>query len=99
MFAYIWEYRVASRHVEEFKRHYGAEGSWVELFRRAQGYADTRLLRDRDDPERFVTIDTWVSAAAYAAFRERFAAEFEALDSACGALTLEETHLGVFDAA
>jgi len=99
MFAYAWEYRVRPDAIDEFVRHYGPGGSWVVLFSRADGYLGTRLLRDREDPERFVTIDTWVTAAACAAFRERFAADFDALDAACEALTLEERHLGDFDTA
>jgi quinol monooxygenase YgiN len=96
VYVYVWEFRVHAAAVEEFIRHDGGDGSWVQLFRRADGYLGTRLLRDRDDPNRFVTIDRWRDEAAMARFRERFAEPFEALDRQCGALTASETLLGHF---
>lgn len=71
----------------------------MALFRRAPGYLDTRLLKDRDVPGRCVTVDRWESEAAYRAYRERFAAEHDAIDRACEALTVEETVLGAYGEA
>jgi heme-degrading monooxygenase HmoA len=45
---------------------------------------------------RYVTIDRWESAAAFDAFRRRYAREFEALDRDCEALTTDERPLGSF---
>lgn len=97
MYTYIWEYRVGKAHVPEFVRHYGPDGTWVALFKRAEGYVGTVLFRDRDRPDRFVTIDTWRSAAAHEAFRRAFATEFDDLDRHCETLTERERFLGSFD--
>ena len=35
MYVIIWRYRVKPEQADVFERHYGAAGSWVELFRRA----------------------------------------------------------------
>ncbi len=96
-YSYIWEYRVKEGCAEEFERHYGPEGTWVQLFRRASGYLGTSLYKDVDAPDRYVTIDRWESAAAFHAFRKQFAAEFKELDDRCESFTVSETPLGSFD--
>jgi heme-degrading monooxygenase HmoA len=96
-YTYLWEFIVKPEHVVEFQRHYGPEGSWVTLFRRAPGYIDTLLLRDRTNPVRFITIDRWQSADAHGAFRSAFAQEYAQLDARFSHLTAQETSLGVFD--
>ena len=99
MFSYIWEYRVRPECVDDFLAHYGPDGTWVALFRRATGYLSTQLLRDPSEPSRFLTIDSWETAADHAAFREQFEPEFVELDARCEALTVSETHLGDFETA
>lgn len=96
MIVHVWEYRVLPASEAEFRGRYAPHGSWVRLFRRGSGHVETRLLRDAVVPGRYVTIDVWESDAAYAAFRESFAAEYAALDDACAALTTSERSLGTF---
>ena len=96
-FIYIWAYRVPPEMVDEFRRIYGTQGAWVRLFRQAPGYLDTNLYQDRNDGERYVTIDRWESDTAFRDFRARFTKEFEQLDSDGEHLTLEETPLGELD--
>jgi len=96
-YTYMWEYQVRPDREPDFLRDYGPDGAWVTLFRRAEGYVSTHLYRDRDDPLRFVTVDTWESEPTHQEFRLRFAAEFAKLDQACEALTIRETPLGRFD--
>src|SRR5262245_2421788 len=92
----IWEFEVPAPAEAEFQRHYGLRGSWVELFRRDPAFIETLLLQDPARPGRYVTIDRWHSAEAYRSFRQRFSAQYEALDRACEALTRRETDLGSF---
>ncbi len=89
-FVAVWKFTVAAARVPEFVRAYGPEGDWAELFRRAEGYLATRLVQDLDDDGVFVTIDSWTSQQAYAAFREKFAEEYAALDRRCERLTEDE---------
>lgn len=96
-FAYVWEYEVRPDREAGFRREYGPDGAWVALFRQAPGYVSTALYRDRDQPHRFLTVDTWVSERAHQEFRRRFADAFARLDAACEQLTLRETPLGGFD--
>jgi heme-degrading monooxygenase HmoA len=95
-YTYIWAFQVRPDNVEEFLRHYNSVGTWALLFRRAPGYIGTRLLRDRNDPLRFVTVDDWESDRDYNAFRTQYSFEYEALDRACEGLTSAETLVGQF---
>lgn len=96
-YAYIWEFTVPAEHRDEFERHYADGGTWVQLFRRAPGYVHTQLLRDRDVPGRYVTIDRWIDESAYKAFRLNFGDEYRAVDALCEGFTRREAALGTFD--
>ncbi len=98
-FAYVWEFKVRESQIETFKVAYGRKGEWVRLFRRDPAYIRTELLSDSSDPERFLTIDYWTARQALLTFRERFQAEFDAIDDRCAQYTIEERHLGDFDLA
>lgn len=95
-YTYLWEFLVEAEDAEEFERHYGPQGSWVALFRQAPGYIQTLLLRDSQDPRRFITIDRWESLEAYQRFRAAYAQQYADLDRRCEALTARETGLGSF---
>ncbi|MAU01220.1 MAG: hypothetical protein CL608_29095 [Anaerolineaceae bacterium] len=95
-YTYIWEYTVWPEHAADFEQAYGPNGAWVALFKRARGYLRTELHRDRNVPNRYVTIDYWGSLAAWQAFRAAFSAEFEAIDAQCGSFTQEEREVGRF---
>lgn len=92
----IWEFTVPAESTAAFIAAYGPAGAWAQLFGRAPGYRGTELYRDRETPDRFVTLDFWMSPAAYESFRETFATEYAALDRACESLTSSERPLGSF---
>lgn len=97
LFSYIWQYRIRSERRSEFLDAYRPGGEWTALFSRDASYVETKLLQDTGNPERYVTIDTWLTQAACSAFRDRYAREFEALDRKCEAFTLDEEALGDFE--
>ena len=97
MVCFIWEFIVRAERIAEFEGHYASDGAWAELFRKGEGYIGTELLRDRDNPRRYVTIDSWTSAAGQRAWHERFAKQYEQLDRYCEAFTESERKIGVFE--
>jgi heme-degrading monooxygenase HmoA len=96
--AYViaWEFQVKQDGVEKFLAGYGPEGDWVGLFRKAEGFIRTELVRSEFDLHKFITVDVWQSRAAYDNFRKKFAMEYDALDTILQELTLHEQKVGGF---
>ena len=97
MIQFVWEFVARPGQMLEFERCYAPDGRWAELFRRAPGYRGTSLLRDAEEPRRYLTIDRWETAAAQLAMRENLAQEYATLDRACERLTESERRIGVFE--
>ncbi|MBZ5648649.1 MAG: antibiotic biosynthesis monooxygenase [Acidobacteriia bacterium] len=92
----MWEFHVRPGAEVEFERVYGPEGDWVRLFRQGAGYVRSDLLRDREEKDRYVVLDHWVSRDQYDAFRAAHATAYGNLDRRCESLTSRETHIGSF---
>ncbi|MBA3915706.1 MAG: antibiotic biosynthesis monooxygenase [Acidobacteriales bacterium] len=92
----IWEFEVRTDSEDEFRQIYGNEGDWAQLFRRAEGFRGTELLRDLAAPRRYFTLDRWSSLAAFEAFGSGHNAEYRELDERCAGLTVTERRLGSF---
>ncbi|MEI9903535.1 MAG: antibiotic biosynthesis monooxygenase family protein [Asticcacaulis sp.] len=92
----IWQFRVAPEHRADFERIYAPDGDWAALFARSDGFLGTELLKDTEQPGRYVTLDRWASAGAFAAFKRLHAEAYATLDVACEGLTESETRVGAF---
>ena len=96
VYVIVWEFEPKAGQEREFERTYAADGDWAALFRRSPEFRGTELLRPGAG-RRYLTIDRWTSAEAFAAFRNRWQADYEALDRACETLTEREALVGRFD--
>jgi len=94
MYVIIWEYQVKAERLVAFEKIYASNGAWAELFRKEEGYLGTELLRDSNQPQRYITIDRWTSSEAYDSFRAKWKDEYKALDARCQNLTERESLLG-----
>lgn len=92
----VWQFQVHADHIAAFEAAYGPSGDWARLFAQADGYLGTELLRDTSTPGRYLTIDRWQTAEAFATFRTAHAAAYAALDAHCEPWTIAETALGSF---
>src|SRR5437667_5310797 len=94
----VWEFWVAKDKRRAFEKAYGPNGHWAKLFRRGEGYIGTELIRDREVPHRYVTLDFWASRTAYLKFKKEKenVAAYKALDKRCNALTQRERLIGEF---
>ncbi len=97
VFTVVWEFQVPARQRRAFENTYGPVGAWAQLFCTGEGYIRTELLRDREMPGRYLTIDYWKSRRAFVTFKERSHAEYAALDKTCAAFTEEERIVGEFE--
>jgi heme-degrading monooxygenase HmoA len=93
----LWEFRVREGRTREFERHYGGSGTWARFFRHGRGYRETILVRDRDMPGRYLTIDVWDDLESYKTFSEANADEYKEIDRRCEAMTEQERCLGFFE--
>ena len=93
----IWEFAVEEERRPGFERAYAPGGPWARLFAEGEGFLETRLLRAKESPGVYQTIDRWASREAYAAFKRDFAARYDALDEQVGDLSRRETYIGLFD--
>jgi heme-degrading monooxygenase HmoA len=64
--ALVFSYDVSD--AAAFERVHGPEGEWAQFFRGARGYFGTELLRDLEQPGRYLVVDRWESSDAYNAF-------------------------------
>lgn len=93
----LWEFRVRKDRIAEFEEHYSADGTWARFFRAGRGFRESRLLRDREAPGRYLTIDLWDDLASFRAFSDANAEEYASIDRRCAELTDEERCLGYFE--
>jgi heme-degrading monooxygenase HmoA len=94
----LWEFRVRPDRIREFEEHYRDDGVWARFFRAGRGYRETRLLRDREAPGRYLTIDVWDDLPSYRAFSEANVDAYGEIDRRCEAFTEVERCLGYFEA-
>ncbi len=95
----VWEFTVREQHIQQFISAYGSNGDWANLFRRAEGFLDTQLLRSSREPDIFLTIDRWESVGCFEIFQKRFGAEYKKLDAQMEIYTSSEREVGVFSEA
>ena len=90
-------FRYDARDAEDFERAYGADGEWAKFFRQGDGYIGTELLRDVEEPDRYLVIDRWESAEAYTAFLAAHGAEYLQRTDDARLYYLHELRMGTFE--
>jgi heme-degrading monooxygenase HmoA len=86
-----------AREPDGFEAAYGPQGEWAQLFAGARGYIGTELLRDVEQPGRYVVIDRWESADAYNAFLESHRAEYMRHSDELAFHYVQELRFGTFE--
>ena len=90
MLVRVWRYQVAPGREAEFERVYGSDGDWARVFARSEGFLGTRLYRDVEAPDTYLTVDQLDDAEAWSRFLEAHRDAYEAPDRRCGSLTVAE---------
>ncbi len=96
MIEVIWEFVVKEEFRGQFELAYGPGGAWSKLFGRAPGFRGTTLLRDAEDPRRYLTVDVWDSQADRTRALEENTEEYSRLEADFAEWTEAERELGVF---
>ena len=84
----MWKFVVRPENAAAFEEHYGANGTWAALFRKAPGYIRTELYRG--DPGEYLTLDFWENAETFLEFKAARGAEYAELDARLESLTERE---------
>ena len=95
MIALVFSYEV--RDVAQFESAYGPEGDWASFFRDARGYIGTELLRDVENPGRYLVIDRWESIDAYNAFLAEHRDEYMRRSDESSFHYVQELRFGTFE--
>jgi heme-degrading monooxygenase HmoA len=82
----------------EFEAAYGPDGEWAQFFRSGAGYIGTELLRDIEQPGRYVVIDRWDARDAYNAFVAAHRDEYMRRVDETALLYQHELRFGTFEA-
>ena len=59
MIEIVWEFIVKEEARGQFELAFGPGGAWSKLFARSPGFRGTTLLRDTQNPRRYLTVDIW----------------------------------------
>jgi heme-degrading monooxygenase HmoA len=96
MIEIIWEFVVKEEARGQFELAYGPGGAWSKLFARSSGFRGTTLLRDTKNPQRYLTIDLWDTAAQREQVLAERKPEYANLDAAFADWTESKTEVGIF---
>jgi heme-degrading monooxygenase HmoA len=93
--ALVFAYDVRSP--DEFEAVYGTDGDWAQFFRNGAGYIGTELLRDVEQPGRYLVVDRWESREAYNAFVSEHRDEYMRRVDETAYLYDQELRFGTFE--
>ncbi len=99
MIQIIWEFVVKAGAIDQFEEEYGPDGAWSRLFQAYPGFRGTTLLRDADNPRRYLTIDLWDTRAHRKRMLTHGRTRYGDLDAALADLTESEDEIGTFTTA
>jgi len=92
----VWEFHARPERNAEFERIYESNGRWAQLFSVSAAYHGTALVRDLNDPCRYLCIDRWDNMDEFQSFKQSNKEDYAALDKMCEDLTVKETLIGYF---
>lgn len=96
MIEIIWQFVVKEEARGQFELMYGRGGAWSKLLEGCSGYHGTALLRDTDDPRRYLAVDFWDKPEQREQELAEREADFAELDAAIADWTESRAEVGAF---
>ena len=96
MIEIVWEFVVNDEAQGQFELAYGPGGAWSRLFDQCPGFRGTTLLRDTENPRRYIAIDFWDTLAHRDQVLAEREPEYLSLDAAFAEWTESRTKVGTF---
>ena len=94
---FVIAYSYESRDPDDFERVYGPKGEWVDFFRGGRGFVGTELLRELDNPGRYLVLDRWESRETFEQFATEHQSEYFRRSEEARVYYLQELQLGVYE--
>jgi len=96
MIEIVMEFVVKEECQGKFKLAYGPAGAWSSLFGCCTGYRGTTVLRDTQNPRRYLTIDLWNSQSQWEHALAEHKIEYADIDTTFTEWTESKTEVGIF---
>ncbi len=96
MYFVVWKYKVKVSCVDLFEEFHGCYGKLRELFREAEGFSDSVLLKSSVTESEYITIDKWESRWRFLAFMENYRLDYTLINNQVIKLTDEKIKIGEF---
>jgi heme-degrading monooxygenase HmoA len=96
MIEIVWEFVVTEEARGRFELVWGPGGAWSNLFAQCPGFRGTTVLRDTENPLRYLTFDIWDTAAHREQALAEHAAGYSELNASLTEWTEFRTEVGVF---
>jgi len=96
MIEIVWEFTVKEDEQGQFELAYGPGGAWSKLFSGCVGFRGTSLLRDVENPRRYLTVDVWDTLDLREQALVDHQAEYAELDASFADWTDSEREVGIF---
>jgi len=92
----VYEFIVKEEARGHFELAYGPGGVWSKLFGRSPGFRGTTVLRDTENPRRYLTIDLWDTVAQIEQALSECKNEYSDLQATFNEWTESRTDMGTF---
>ncbi len=96
MIQIVWEFVVKEQARGQFELAYGPGGAWSALFGHSPGFRGTAVLRDTENPRRYLTIDLWDTGGRQEELLAERRAMYSGLDAVLGDWIESKSVVGVF---
>ena len=96
MIEIVQEFVVKEEARGQFELAYGPGGAWSNLFDRCPGFRGTTLLRDTEDPRRYLAIELWDTAAQREQTLAERKDEYAILEASFADWAESQTEVGTF---
>lgn len=97
MIEIISEYIVHESDRGQFELVFARGGAWSKLFARHRGFRGTSLLRDKENPGRYLIIDVWDSSTDWKDAIAETQSEYSELMATLSTWTQSKARLGIFE--
>ncbi len=96
MIEIVYEFLIKEGASGQFELLYGPGGAWSKLFAQWSGFRGTTVLRDANNPRRYLTIDLWETVGQWEQALSERETEYTDLETTFGEWVESKIEVGTF---